>query len=148
MTPHPLEAARLLGVSTASIQSNRIGAARALAQRYRATIILKGSGTVIAQPDGSIVINPTGNAALATGGSGDVLSGVCGALLAQGWSTWHAALGAVWLHGSAADTLASKRIGPIGLTASELPAAIRDELNTLTLSLTNRASTFAAPPQS
>lgn len=143
MTPHPLEAARLLGCTTAVIQSDRIAAANALARRYQATIILKGSGTVIARPDGSTVINPTGNPALATGGSGDILSGVCGALLAQGWSAWHAALGAVWLHGSAADTLVANGNGPIGLTASELPAAIRHALNALTPS-----AKFVAPPQS
>ena len=131
MTPHPLEAARLLNCSTAEIQANRIAAANLLARNFQATIILKGSGTIIAHVDGSTVVNPTGNPALATGGSGDVLSGVCGALLAQGWSAWHAALGATWLHGHAADTLVENSIGPIGLTASELPAAIRHALNTL-----------------
>ena len=143
MTPHPLEAARLLDCSTAEIQADRIAAANLLARRYQATIILKGSGTIIAHVDGSTVINPTGNPALATGGSGDVLSGVCGALLAQGWSAWQAALGATWLHGHAADILVATGDGPIGLTASELPVAIRHALNTLV-----GAAKFAAPPQS
>ena len=131
LTPHPLEAARLLGCSTAAIQTDRIAAAITLAQRYRATVILKGSGTVIAGADGAVVINSTGNPALATGGSGDVLAGLCGALLAQGWPVWQAAIGAVWLHGRAADTLVAQGCGPIGLTASELPAAIRQALNVL-----------------
>ena len=132
MTPHPLEAARLLGCSAAAIQADRIAAARTLAQRYKAVVILKGSGSVIANPDGRVVINPTGNPGLATAGSGDVLSGLCGALIAQGWPVWQAALAAVWLHGHAADTLVEDGIGPIGLTASELPGAIRQALNALT----------------
>ena len=131
MTPHPLEAARLLGCSTAAVQADRLGAATKLAQRFQATIILKGSGTIIARPDGQMMVNPNGNAALATAGTGDVLAGVCGALLAQGWSLWHAAVGAVWLHGRAADALVEQGCGPIGLTAGELPVAIRHALNTL-----------------
>jgi len=131
MTPHPLEAARLLGIDTAEIQADRMAAARSLAQRFNAVAILKGAGSVIAHPDGRAVVNPTGNPALATGGSGDVLSGICGALLAQGWSDWHAALGAVWLHGSAADLLVSQGFGPIGLTAGELIPAVRSLLNEL-----------------
>ena len=131
MTPHPLEAARLLGISTSDIQSDRLAAARKLAQHFNAVVVLKGAGSIIARPDGSAVINPTGNPALATGGSGDVLSGICGALLAQGWPDWHAALGAVWLHGSAADLLVSQGCGPIGMTAGELIPAVRSLLNEL-----------------
>jgi len=111
------------------VQADRLGAARALAQRFRAIAILKGSGTIIAHPEGNLVINPTGNPALATAGSGDVLAGLCGALLAQHWPTWQAALAAVWLHGHAADRLVEQGIGPIGLTASELIPALRDALN-------------------
>ncbi len=129
LTPHPLEAARLLGVSAAAIQAGRLAAARALATRFGAVAALKGSGTVIARPSGALVINPTGNPGLATGGSGDVLSGVCASLMAQGWPAWEAALGAVWLHGAAADRLVSEGVGPIGLTAGELPAAVRAALN-------------------
>ena len=131
LTPHPLEAARLLGIPASTVQSDRVAAASKLAQRYGAIVVLKGSGSVIANPDGRIVINATGNAALATAGTGDVLSGVCGALLAQGWPAWEAALGAVWLHGKAADDLAAAGVGPIGLTAGELIAAIRLAINRL-----------------
>lgn len=131
MTPHPLEAARLLGSSAADIQFDRLKAARTLAQRFNAVVVLKGAGSIIARPDGDTVINPTGNPALATGGSGDVLSGICGALLAQGWSDWHAAIGAVWLHGSAADLLVSQGCGPIGMTAGELIPAVRSLFNSL-----------------
>jgi hydroxyethylthiazole kinase-like uncharacterized protein yjeF len=131
LTPHPLEAARLLGVTSAEIQSDRVGAARLLAQRLGSIVVLKGSGSVIADPHGLVAINPTGNAGLATAGSGDVLAGVCGALLAQGWPAWEAALAAVWLHGRAADELVQQGIGPIGLTAGELIAPIRSLLNRL-----------------
>jgi hydroxyethylthiazole kinase-like uncharacterized protein yjeF len=131
LTPHPLEAARLLGIDTASVQADRPQAARLLAQRFQAIVVLKGSGSVIARPDGLIAVNPTGNAALATAGSGDVLSGVCAALLAQRWQPWQAALGAVWLHGAAADALVARGIGPVGLCAGELGPAIRQSLNLL-----------------
>jgi hydroxyethylthiazole kinase-like uncharacterized protein yjeF len=131
MTPHPLEAARLLDASSDEIQADRLAAARRLASQFNAVAVLKGAGTVIAQADGSLVINPTGNPALATAGAGDVLSGLCAALLAQGWSAMEAACGAVWLHGQAADDLVAGGIGPIGVTASELIPAIRASLNRL-----------------
>lgn len=129
LTPHPLEAARLLGCSVEEIQADRIAAAKNLAQKYAALIILKGSGTILAHPHGHIVINPTGNAGLATGGTGDVLAGVCGSLAAQHHNVWQAALAATWLHGAAADNLVARGIGPVGLCAGELLVEIRRELN-------------------
>jgi NAD(P)H-hydrate repair Nnr-like enzyme with NAD(P)H-hydrate dehydratase domain len=93
--------------------------------------VLKGAGSVIARPDGFVVVNTSGNPGLATGGSGDVLAGFCGALLAQGWPAWEAALGAVWMHGAAADWLVEDGTGPIGLTAGELPKAMRAVFNAL-----------------
>ncbi|MYN45720.1 NAD(P)H-hydrate dehydratase [Pseudoduganella sp. FT93W] len=129
LTPHPLEAARLAGVSIGEIQADRIHSARQLAARYQSVVILKGSGTVIATPAGDAVINSTGNAALATAGTGDVLAGLCGSLLAQGWPQWQAALAAVWLHGMAADVLVTESGNAIGLTASELIPAIRTAIN-------------------
>jgi len=129
LTPHPLEAARLLGVPIGEVQADRLAAARQLAAQLHVTVVLKGSGTVIAAPDGGVVINTTGNPALATAGTGDVLSGLCGSLLAQGWPEWEAALAAVWLHGMAADVLVSDGVGPIGLAASELVPAIRVAIN-------------------
>lgn len=143
LTPHPLEAARLLGMTVSVVQADRLAAAREIAVRMNSTVILKGSGTVVARPDGQVLVNPTGNAGLATAGSGDVLAGVCGALLAQGWSGWEAAAAAVWMHGAAADELVEQGIGPIGLTAGELPAAIRRVLNRLV-----REVSGSAPPQS
>lgn len=131
LTPHPLEAARLLGISSSLIQADRLAAARTIAKKFNAVTILKGSGSVIAAPDGAVVINTTGNPALATAGAGDVLSGLCGALLAQKWPVWEAALAAVWLHGKAADNLVASGIGPIGVTATELIPEIRAVLNQL-----------------
>ncbi|MFP5393169.1 MAG: NAD(P)H-hydrate dehydratase, partial [Gammaproteobacteria bacterium] len=129
LTPHPLEAARLLGVTAAVIQHDRLAAARELAARFDSIVVLKGSGTIVAHPDGRLTINPTGNPALATGGTGDVLAGLTGSLLAQGWPVWEAAVGAVWLHGAAADRLVGSGVGPIGMTAGELPAAVRSLMN-------------------
>jgi hydroxyethylthiazole kinase-like uncharacterized protein yjeF len=131
MTPHPLEAARLLGTTAAAVQADRLLAARTLARDFNAIVILKGSGSVIAQPRGNLAINPTGNAALATAGSGDVLTGICAALLAQGWPAWEAALGATWMHGKAADVLVQQEVGPIGLCAGELIPAVRGVFNRL-----------------
>jgi hydroxyethylthiazole kinase-like uncharacterized protein yjeF len=131
MTPHPLEAARLLGTDSRTVQSDRLRTARSIARRFAAIVVLKGSGSVIAHPDGLAVINPTGNPALATGGTGDVLAGLCGSLLAQGWPAWEAALGAVWLHGAAADWLVLQGVGPVGMLAGELIPAIRHMHNRL-----------------
>src|SRR5450830_1553974 len=106
LTPHPLEAARLLARSTHQVQQDRLGSAEELAARFMAVVVLKGSGTVIAAPGERSVINANGNPGLATGGTGDV-----------------------WLHGAAADRLVEQGVGPIGLTAGELPAAVRAVLN-------------------
>ncbi len=125
LTPHPLEAARLLGITASAVQADRLAAARALARLFNAIVVLKGSGSVIARPDGMVVVNTTGNPGLATAGSGDILAGLCGSLLAQGWPAWEALLGAVWIHGKAADVLVGHGVGPIGLTASELAPACR-----------------------
>ena len=122
LTPHPLEAARLLEMNVEQIQADRLAAARKLATKFQSVVILKGSGTVIAKPDNSInpdnsiVINTTGNPALATAGTGDVLAGLCGSLLAQQWPVWDAALAAVWIHGHAADCMINEGVGPIGIT--------------------------------
>ncbi len=131
LTPHPLEAARLLGTDARGVQRDRLAAARALAARFASVVVLKGTGTVIAAPDGRVAINPTGNAALATGGTGDVLGGIIGALLAQHLPRYEAALAGVYLHGLAADTLSAQGHGPAGLTAGELAPMVRTLLNRL-----------------
>ncbi len=125
LTPHPGEMARLLGKTTAEIQGDRLGAARALASGAGAVAVLKGARTVIALPDGTAFINPTGNAGMATAGSGDVLSGICGALLAQGLKPPDAAVAAVYAHGLAGDLMA-RRTGLMGLNASDLLEGLQD----------------------
>lgn len=131
LTPHPLEAARLIGCDAAQVQRHRLGAARRLAARFGAVVVLKGAGTVIASSDGRAAINPTGSASLATGGTGDVLGGIIGALLAERLPAYEAALAGVYLHGWAADTLTAAGDGPAGLAAGELARAVRRLLNRL-----------------
>jgi len=99
LTPHPLEAARLLGCSVREVQHNRLASAQALAQRYAAIVVLKGSGTVCAAQDHTPEIHHGGHPRLATAGSGDVLAGLIGAQLAQGHAPWLATQRAVALHG-------------------------------------------------
>lgn len=116
LTPHPLEAARLLGSSTCEVQENRLAAASQLVQRFGCTVVLKGSGTVIATPGQTPVINPTGNAKLSTAGTGDVLAGMIGAALAGGLPSFDAACEAVYRHGLCADSWPAQ----VPLSASNL----------------------------
>lgn len=128
LTPHPLEAARLLGVSVADVQADRPACARALAARFEAVAVLKGAGTVVAAPDGRLAINTSGHPVLATAGTGDVLAGTIAALLAgllragcpHDEAAWQAACAGVWLHGRAGECLA-RRQGPRGVPAGALP---------------------------
>jgi hydroxyethylthiazole kinase-like uncharacterized protein yjeF len=129
LTPHPAEAARLLGVSTREVQADRIKAATALAARHNAFVALKGAGTICATPAGDWHVNTSGNPGMASAGMGDVLTGMTAALLAQGVEPRTALLAAVYLHGAAADALVARGIGPVGLTAGEVIDAARDILN-------------------
>jgi hydroxyethylthiazole kinase-like uncharacterized protein yjeF len=131
LTPHPLEAARLLDISAQAVQDDRIAAAREIAARWSAFTIVKGAGSVCAAPDGRWSILPTGSPALATAGSGDVLAGVIAAFIAQGLTAWDALRLAAWMHGKAAQhwSFATQRGGVIGLAASELPDWIRWTVN-------------------
>ena len=117
LTPHPGEAARLLGVSVPDVQADRLGAARELAKRYGSVVALKGAGTVVCSVEGDFYVNATGNPGMATAGAGDVLSGVIGALWAQGMPAFEAASAGVYFHGAAGDRLA-RRIGMAAVTAS------------------------------
>jgi NAD(P)H-hydrate epimerase len=126
LTPHPGEAARLLGITVAEVEGDRLAAARALAAKTRAVVVLKGARTIVC--DGTIddehcAINPTGGPALATAGSGDVLAGVIGALLAQGVTAADAARAGVYVHGAAGDALTETH-GERGVISSDLPLAI------------------------
>jgi hydroxyethylthiazole kinase-like uncharacterized protein yjeF len=126
LTPHPLEAARLLGSAAQDVQADRVGAARRIAAERGAIVVLKGAGTVVARPDGRAAINPTGSPALATAGTGDVLAGMLGALLAQRYDAWEATLAAVWLHGAAVH-----EAGDIGIVAGEVATRAVEALRAL-----------------
>ena len=138
LTPHPLEAARLLGGSALEVQHDRIAAARRLSREFDAIAILKGAGSVIAGTDGRYAVNSTGSPALATAGTGDVLAGMLGALLAQGVAAWDAAVAAVWLHGRAADGA-----GDVGMVASDVAPRAAEILSRMRAHLRRRC---ARPP--
>ena len=129
LTPHPAEAARLLGCTTAEVQCDRIANALLLAERYHAAVVLKGAGSVCALPNGQWFINPSGNPGLASAGMGDVLAGIIAALIAQGCPPVTALLAGVHLHGLAGDRLREAIGGPVGITASEVTDAARAILN-------------------
>ena len=115
LTPHPAEAARLLGSTTAAVQADRVKAARLLSQNLNAHVVLKGAGSIVVARDGHWFINRTGHPGLSTAGTGDVLAGFLGALLAQRYSGETALVLGVHLHGAAAEGLPH-----VGLAASEL----------------------------
>ena len=129
LTPHPLEAARLLGCSVQEVQRDRLAAAAALAERHGCVVVLKGSGTVVAEPGTLPCINPTGNALLASAGTGDVLAGWIGGTWAAGApsiSAVQAARASVWLHGRAADLEAARGRGAAALRAADLIDSMHD----------------------
>jgi hydroxyethylthiazole kinase-like uncharacterized protein yjeF len=103
LTPHPLEAARLMNMGSKDIQSNRLHLAQAMAERFACTVALKGSGSIITAPGQLARINTTGNARLATAGTGDVLAGMIGARLAAGSDAFVSACESVFRHGQVAD---------------------------------------------
>jgi len=125
LTPHPAEAARLLGSTVATVQEDRVKAARLLAENLNAHAVLKGNGSIVVARDGHWFINATGNPGMASAGMGDVLAGMLGALLAQRYSGETALTLGVHLHGAAADALAGEGNGPVGLAAGELIDASR-----------------------
>jgi hydroxyethylthiazole kinase-like uncharacterized protein yjeF len=129
LTPHPAEAARLLGTSTAAVQENRVAAALRLAELHRSEVVLKGAGSICASPDGRWAVNSSGNPGMAAAGMGDVLTGMLAALLAQRVEPQAAMECGVYLHGAAADALVHSGIGPVGLTASEVIDAARGLVN-------------------
>ena len=120
ITPHPLEAARLLNTDSNHVQKDRLLAANTLAHLFECTVVLKGSGSIIARAGQTPAINPTGSARLATAGTGDVLAGLIGARLAQGYSDFDGACTAVFEHGQAADLYQGA-----SLTAGTLAQLIR-----------------------
>jgi len=123
LTPHPGEAARLLGTTAAAVQADRPAAVRQLADATGAVVVLKGCATLVCAPGRRPQMNLCGNPGMATGGSGDVLSGVIGALWGQGLDAWAAARLGVWLHATAGD-LAAWRGGEQPLIARDLIDAL------------------------
>ena len=123
LTPHPGEMARLLGLTSADVQADRMQYARRVAERFHCTVVLKGHDTIIAAADGRYAINPCDSVALATAGSGDVLSGVIAAFAAQGMEAYDAACMGVLAHGLAGQRLASER-GAMATIASDIIEAV------------------------
>lgn len=133
ITPHPGEAARLLGLSVDQVQSNRVNAIQALINQFQCHVVLKGHHTLVGSPKEDIYVCEAGNPGMATGGMGDVLTGVIASLAAQGithaLNLWEATCLGVEVHAKAADQLVQSGIGPNGMTPLELAKAIRSLLN-------------------
>ncbi len=131
-TPHPGEMARMLGCTIHEVQSDRLKAAQWLidAEGLPPMItVLKGAGTVVAANDGTFALNTSGNPGMGSGGMGDVLAGIIGGLLVQGYTPWQAACFGVYLHGLAADHLATEQ--PWGYLATEVAQALPTVLGRL-----------------
>jgi hydroxyethylthiazole kinase-like uncharacterized protein yjeF len=137
LTPHPGEMSRLIKRKFSS--DEREAVARAFADQYGVTLVLKGTRTLVTAPGQPVFINTTGNPGLSTGGSGDTLSGIIGALLAQGLAPLDAARLGVWLHGHAADLVLSERGCEEGMT----PTMLSEYLGAALVSLRGQA---AVPP--
>jgi NAD(P)H-hydrate epimerase len=128
LTPHPGEMSRLTGRTTAEIQSDRVGTARAFATERRVTLVLKGQRTAIAFPDGRVWINPTGTPAMGTGGSGDVLTGMIAGFLAQfPGQPDQAVAAAVYLHGLAGE-IGARALGEKCLIATDILRYLPDAM--------------------
>jgi NAD(P)H-hydrate epimerase len=127
LTPHPGEAARLLGTDPAAVQRDRLGAAAALAERFRAAVVLKGAGSVVVAPGERPVVIDAGNPGMASAGMGDVLTGVVAALRAQGLGPFEAAWAGALAHAGAGDRAAAGRFR--GLLAGDLLPVLAGMLN-------------------
>ena len=127
LTPHPGEAARLLGMTTGDVQDDRFAAAASLRDRFGGVAVLKGAGSLIIDTAGPVYLNRTGNPGMAGGGMGDVLTGMIAALMAQGMEPGAAAVAGAHLHGHAADVCAGE--GERGMLAGDLLPVIRSVIN-------------------
>ncbi len=128
MTPHPGEAAHLLGCNTEAVQAARAEAAQELAKRFHSAVVLKGASSLCVTRNGKIYLNKTGNPGMSSPGMGDVLTGMIAAFIAQGLNVDQALLLAVHLHGAAGDAMAKQKV-TIGMTASEVTEWARWLLN-------------------
>jgi NAD(P)H-hydrate epimerase len=127
LTPHPGEAARLLGSKTAKVQADRRGSLIKIAKKFGGTVVLKGSGSLVSASDGPSWLCTAGNPGMAAAGMGDVLTGVIAGLRAQGLSSEMAAVAGVDIHARAGDAAAEK--GQRGLMASDLLQELRAWVN-------------------
>ena len=130
LTPHPGEMARLLGIDTAKVQSDRLTAALVAAAGAGQVVVLKAAGSIVAEPTGAYAISPVGAPALAHAGSGDVLAGAIASLMAQGLGRAASARLGVGIHASAGEK-AGKSIGAAGTTADDLPDLVASVLQEL-----------------
>jgi NAD(P)H-hydrate epimerase len=130
VTPHPGEMGRLLEVTAAEVQGDRLRVARQLATRDQVVVVLKGARTIVVAPDGRAAIVPTGNPGMSSGGTGDVLAGIVGGLLAQGLDAFDAACLGAFAHGLAGDRVALRQ-GEVGLLARDLLDELPPALATL-----------------
>ncbi|HET8667006.1 MAG TPA: NAD(P)H-hydrate dehydratase [Terriglobales bacterium] len=131
LTPHPGEMARLTGLSTKQVQSDRVGVARQFAREHNCIVVLKGNRSVVALPDGKVWVNPTGNPGMASGGTGDVLTGIVSGLIAQNLKDIsRAVIAAVYLHGLAGD-IAREKMGEQSLIAGDLITFLPDAIRRL-----------------
>ncbi|VUS22408.1 Bifunctional NAD(P)H-hydrate repair enzyme Nnr [Klebsiella spallanzanii] len=128
LTPHPGEAARLLNVTVAEVESDRLHSAQRLVKRYGGVVVLKGAGTIVASETGEMGIIDAGNAGMASGGMGDVLTGIIAALLGQHLTPYDAACAGCVVHGEAADRLAARN-GTRGMLATDLFSTLRRVVN-------------------
>jgi NAD(P)H-hydrate epimerase len=127
LTPHPGEAARLLGTSAAAVQADRFAAVEAIQRRYGGVCVLKGAGSLVADGEHPIAVCRFGNPGMASGGMGDVLTGVIAGLHAQGLSAWEASGVGTAVHGRAGDAAAAD--GQRGLLATDLLVHLRRLVN-------------------
>jgi ADP-dependent NAD(P)H-hydrate dehydratase / NAD(P)H-hydrate epimerase len=130
MTPHPLEAARLLNKPTQDIQADRIGSTQALSAKYNMNVVLKGPGSVITSMYATSIA-PSGSPALAVGGTGDLLAGLIGSLMAQGFDSYLSAQLGTTIHALAGTLWSQTRPKFYGMKAEDLPEHIVTVMNTL-----------------
>lgn len=130
LTPHPKEAARLLGCTLDEVLSNFEKSAIKISEIYNATVVLKSHNTVVVSPDGRKYVNNTGNSSMAKAGSGDVLTGMISGLLAQGMDLFEASVMAVYLHGLCGD-FAKEKLTEYSVMADDLISFIPFAIKTV-----------------
>jgi ADP-dependent NAD(P)H-hydrate dehydratase / NAD(P)H-hydrate epimerase len=142
ITPHPGEMGRLLGISAAEVQRDRLNIARNFAREHELVVALKGHRTLIAQPNGEVWVNTTGNPGMATGGTGDILTGMSAGMIAQNaGDVIRAVIAAVYLHGLAGD-VARETMGEQSLVATDLVKSLPEAMRRVRESAKKSAVSF------